>query len=373
MKEQDIFFGDIGYREIDKYINKNEISSIMLVCGNSIKLLDMNKYFQKLQCSNGIKVVRFSEFSPNPLYESVVEGVELLKAEKCELIIVVGGGSAMDVAKCIKIFSNMSPEINYLEQTVIPNDVKLIAIPTTAGTGSEATRFAVIYYKGEKKSVSDESCIPDLVILDASVLKTLPMYQRKSTMLDAMCHALESYWSVNSTKESKEYSKTALKMILNNKDSYLANEEQGNSNMLLAANIAGRAINITQTTAGHALCYKLTGKYGIAHGHAAALCVRALWPYMVGHLDDCLEPRESSYLNQLFQEMAENMECKDINEAIEVYNVFLDSLELGAPRVKNDEDYEELVNSVNVERLKNNPIKLDKKAIRRLYYEILGH
>lgn len=96
----------------------------------------------------------------------------------CDLIIAVGGGSAMDVAKCIKLYAYMDPGINYLEQKIVPNDIPLLAVPTTAGTGSEATRYAVVYYKGEKQSVCDESCIPSAVLMDASVLKTRPLSEK---------------------------------------------------------------------------------------------------------------------------------------------------------------------------------------------------
>ena len=99
----------------------------------------------------------------------------------------------MDVAKCIKVFYNMDEQRNYLEQEIVPNDVRLLAAPTTAGTGSEATRDAVLYFEGKKQSVSHESCIPSAVLMDPSLLQTLPEYHRKSSMLDAT----ESFWSVN--------------------------------------------------------------------------------------------------------------------------------------------------------------------------------
>ena len=254
--KQKILISSENYAELDIYFKENGIKSIMLVCGKSISSLRINQYFEALEIREGIRVVRFMDFQPNPLYESVVKGVEIFRENGCELIVAVGGGSAIDVAKCIKLYSNMDNEINYLEQLIIPNEVKLLVVPTTAGSGSEATRYAVIYYKGEKQSVTHESCIPSLVLVDASVLETLPEYQRKVTMMDAFCHAIESFWSINSTLESKEYSAEAIRLIIENKDSYLKNNEVGNINMLRAANLAGKAINITQTTAGHAMCYK---------------------------------------------------------------------------------------------------------------------
>ena len=91
-----------------------------------------------------------------------------------------------------------------------------MAMPTTAGTGSEATKYAVIYYNGEKQSINDESIIPSTVLFDSSILDSLPSYQKKATVLDAFSHSIESMWSINSTKESKEYSKEALTLIIEN-------------------------------------------------------------------------------------------------------------------------------------------------------------
>ena len=124
-----------NYVELDKYLG----DKVLLVCDGSIQFLKINDYFNKKR-----NIVRFSDFIPNPLYESVVKGVELFHKEGCDTIVAVGGGSAMDVAKCIKLYSNMNNQDNYLKQKIVPNDIPLIAVPTTAGTGSEATRYAVI-------------------------------------------------------------------------------------------------------------------------------------------------------------------------------------------------------------------------------------
>lgn len=91
-------------------------------------------------------------------------------------------------------------------------------------------------------------------------------------MCDVLCHAIESFWSVNSMEESRRYSREAIRLILWHRDGYPANEAGANKGMLVAANVAGRAIRITQTTAGYAMCYKITGLFGIAHGDAVALC-----------------------------------------------------------------------------------------------------
>lgn len=369
--EQKVIMAGMDYGELDEYIQENGIQSMLLVCGQSFSGLKISNYFEKLEAGGKVKVVRFDDFTPNPRYESVERGVEVFRQNNCSAIIAVGGGSAMDVAKCIKLYANMDPAKNFLEQEIVPNGVKLLAVPTTAGTGSEATRYAVIYYQGEKQSVTDDSCIPAVVLMDPSVLKTLPMYQRKATMLDAFCHAVESFWSVNSTEESKAYSKEAIQLILDNKDAYLANLDQGNANMLQAANIAGKAINITQTTAGHAMCYKLTSLYGISHGHAAALCVSELWGYMLAHTEECMDPRGAEYVAAMFKELADVMGCRTARQAAAKFREILVALDLTIP-IGKETDYEILRTSVNPVRLKNNPIRLDVKAIDGIYHKILS-
>lgn len=369
--EQKVIMAGMDYGELDDYIQENGIQSMLLVCGQSFSGLKISSYFEKLEAGGKVKVVRFDDFTPNPRYESVERGVEVFRQNNCSAIIAVGGGSAMDVAKCIKLYANMDPAKCYLEQEIVPNGVKLLAVPTTAGTGSEATRYAVIYYQGEKQSVTDDSCIPDVVLVDPSALKTLPMYQRKATMLDALCHAVESFWSVNSTEESKAYSKEAIGLILDNKDAYLANQDRGNAKMLQAANIAGKAINITQTTAGHAMCYKLTSLYGISHGHAAALCVSELWGYMLAHTEECMDPRGIEYIEAMFKELADVMGCRTAKQAAEKFREIFVAMELAMP-IGKETDYEILRTSVNPVRLKNNPVRLGEMAIDGIYHKILS-
>lgn len=352
-----------SYEELDRYLGEK----VLLVCDSSIGYLKINDYFNGKE-----NIVRFSDFVPNPLYESVVKGVELFHKENCDTIVAVGGGSAMDVAKCIKLYSNMNGEENYLKQKIVPNDVPLIAVPTTAGTGSEATRYAVIYYEGEKQSVADYSCIPSIVLFDTSVLETLPLYQKKATLMDAMCHSIESFWSVNSTDESKEYSKEAISLIVNNYKDYLAGDNSKNELMLKASHIAGKAINITQTTAGHAMSYKLTSLFKIAHGHAAALCIKGIWPFMVKHTGGCIDLRGEEYLKNTFAEISDAMGCSCVEEAIDMFRNMVDELELNVPDNVTDKDYEVLKNSVNPVRLKNNPVALSVEDIDVIYHSILG-
>ena len=373
---QKIIIPSDDFQELDSWLLKNDLQRVLLVCGKSIRFLRINEYFDSAEQRLGMQIIRFSGFSPNPSYESVVKGVDLFVRKHCQAIIAVGGGSAVDVAKCIKLFSNMDPddgtaEKNYLRQKIRPNEIPFLAMPTTAGTGSESTRYAVIYFNGEKQSITDNSIIPTTVLMDSGVLHTLPLYTKKATALDALCHAIESFWSVNSTEKSRDYSQCAIKSILSNLDRYLAGDETASTAMLYAANTAGKAINITQTTAGHAMCYKLTSLYGIAHGHAAALVNIKLFPWMIENTDKCTDPRGKAYLEETFAQIAHAMDCWSAGEAAHKLQSLVAALDMERP-VPKDNQYEILKKSVNPVRLKNNPIKLDEDTIDILYHKILS-
>lgn len=359
------------YQVLVDYLQQQKVHRLFLVCGRSIRLLPLDHFFATLEERHGIIVERFTDFQPNPVYESVVAGVEAFHRFGGDIIVAVGGGSAIDVAKCIKLYSNMDTNQNYLEQKIVPNEIPFLVIPTTAGTGSEATRYAVIYYKGNKQSVTHVSCIPTAVFFAPSLLKPLPDYQKKATLMDAFCHSVESGWSVNSTNESMAYSVEAIQKIITEMDNYLAGDESAATSMLTAANLAGKAIDITQTTAGHAMCYKLTSLYGLAHGHSAAICLPHLWEYMNNHMERCIDPRGQAHLKQAFQKLAEAMGCMNVEQAIDFIKKMLDKLELYPPKNWNLEDLEILSQSVNPVRLKNNPVSLDEEALKGLYKKIL--
>lgn len=362
-----------GYSELDGWFRENGITKVFLVCDESIGFLSGITAKLKEVEDGGVAVVRFSDFRPNPAYESVVSGVDVFRKEGCEAIMAVGGGSAIDVAKCVKLYSGMESDGSggsYLRDEIVPNGIPFLAMPTTAGTGSEATRYAVIYYDGKKQSVTSENAVPDTVLMDPDALRTLPPYQKKATMCDALCHAIESFWSVNSTEESKTYSEMAIRGVLENMDGYLSNSDAGNRGMLNAAHFAGKAINVTETTAGHAMCYKITSLFRVSHGHAAMLCDRILFPWMIDNSDKCIDPRGEDYLKKTLDEIGAAMGCCGAREGAEKLNGIFVKLGLSVPEA-NEKQYSELKVSVNPVRLRNHPVLLDEKTIDGLYRRIL--
>ncbi len=322
----------------------------------------------------------FSDFTPNPLYEQVCNGIELLKTSNCDTILAVGGGSAIDVAKCIKL-AVLAKEGNaaiippLVSTRVACDGAKLpfIAIPTTAGTGSESTHNAVMYYEGAKQTVTNDGVLPDYAVLEPSVLKTLPLYQKKCTMMDALCQGIESWWSVNSTEESYEYSRKTIELIMANWRKYIFdNDDEAAKQIMLAANYGGRAINITQTTAAHAFSYKITSLYKLPHGHAVAVCLPEIWEYMIGHMDKCIDSRGQEYLAKIVNHIAKAMGCDGSELAISKFRQMMAEIELNYPTAINrEEELKELTTSVNPVRLKNNPCQLEEEPIKTLYNCIL--
>ena len=304
-----------GIDKLPEILKEVGCKKLFLVVDSSYPFLNIKDAIESLPVD---EKVMFSDFTPNPLYEQVCKGIELLKESNCDTILAVGGGSAIDVAKCIKLAvlakegnNALIPPIVNIRVECDGSRLPFIAIPTTAGTGSESTHNAVMYYEGAKQTVTNDGVLPDYAILEPSVLKTLPLYQKKCTMLDALCQGIESWWSVNSTEESYEYSRKAIELIMANWRKYIfENDEEAAANIMLGANYGGRAINITATTAAHAMSYKITSLYGLPHGHAVAVCLPEIWEYMLIHMDKCIDVRGTEYLNSIFSSIAQAMRCQ---------------------------------------------------------------
>ncbi len=363
---QKILSGQKSYEKIGEVLKENGAKKYMLVCSGTFFKMGLQQYFETID----IPCVYFTDFTPNPKYEEICKGVDVFKAEKCDALVAFGGGSAIDVAKCIKLFSTMPQGKLYFKQELKDNDIPLLAVPTTAGTGSESTRFSVFYYGGEKQSIAPDYLLPEYAFLDATLLYTLPVYQKKCTLLDALCQAIESWWSINSTDESKEYAKIAIQKIMANyKDYIFKNDAKACEEIMLGSNYAGRAINITATTSAHAMSYKMTTLYGIPHGHAVGIGLPHIWEFMIKNPDKCIDKRGIDYLQKVFNEIACALGAQDALSGVNIFKKLLSELQITAPK-SNAAELELLVSSVNLSRLKNNPCELDKNALCDLYKKI---
>lgn len=317
----------------------------------------------------GIDYEIFTDFASNPTFDDVNRALTAYRRYGCDSLLSVGGGSAIDVAKCVKQLLPMKEGANgeALKSKGLPySRIPHIAVPTTAGTGSESTHFAVCYIEGQKVSVANDCLQPDVAILDASNLAGLPSYQRKCTMLDALCQAVESYWSSKSCVTSRAYSAAAISAINENVESYLMGDMDSTWQVMFAANRSGKAINLTTTTAPHAMSYKLTSMYGIPHGHAVAMCMPYCWRALLDRSDEGL--------NAELTELAVIMTGKNDAEPIDgltAFNSFFRSLDLDNSVSSTSDDIAELVSSVNNKRLSNFPITMFEDEIEAIYRKIV--
>ncbi len=368
MKKQNVYIGTDWLHFLQQVLLETQSKKPMLVCGKHIlkqkKLLD---YISDSQC----QFVVFSDFQSNPDYESAINAARIFKNQQCDFMLAVGGGSTIDTAKCARRFSCMDLSKDCLLQAPKGNTIKMFAIPTTAGSGSEATHFAVIYRNNQKYSVSGKDMLPDYVALDPECLYGLPVYQKKSCFLDALCQAVESWWSLKANEESVAYSKKAISLLLSNYRGYFSlflderdsiTKKAVYESILLGAHYAGKAINITATTAAHAMSYGITKMFGLAHGHAVALCMLQVWRQLL--------KQNTSELKFVLREISQAFGCVTEEDALEKYGFILKELRMPVLQFVTENDIQQLTETVNIQRLENHPVPLNYNELYFMYKNI---
>ena len=359
-----------NYNELLDLINKKNIKSVFLVTGKkSYETTGAEKKLSVLL--QNCKVTRFFDFEVNPKLEDVITGVKLLTKEKSELIIAVGGGSVIDVAKSINVLINYDDN-QYMDviggklkklQTKLP----LIAIPTTSGTGSEATHFSVLYVNKKKYSVADQSILPNYVLLDSELTYSASPYLTAVSGLDALCQSIESYWAVNSTDESRDYASSAIDILLNNLENAVNGDKNAKDEVSYSSYLAGKAINISKTTAPHAISYPITTHFGLPHGHAVAITLGNFFE-INGNLDvEYNDPRGQLYVQKIMDELYQKFEVTNAKKCRLVWEEFVKKIGVNINKNENNLSEEsaisKILDGVNTDRLNNNPIKIKKNDI----------
>ncbi|MBN4049057.1 phosphonoacetaldehyde reductase [archaeon AH-315-M20] len=368
----------LGFNSIDNLkpiLDKHNPKNIFLVTGRksyetcgakSILDITLQPY----------KVTHFYDFEVNPKIKDVEKGIKNFRENECDFVIAVGGGSALDIAKAINLFSNNEESV-LLTYTKNPENIKnkgkpLVAIPTTSGSGSEATRFAVLYKDKTKCSFAHVFILPDYAIVDPQFTINLPKYITACTGMDAFSQAVESYWSTNLTDESKEYARKAIKLIIENLQDAVNNpNEKSREAMAKAAHLAGKAINISFTTSCHAIAPPITSYFGVPHGHAVALTLAQMLIYNSQVTeDDLLDKRGLDYVKNTINELVALIGARTVEEAGKKIKGLMEDIglitrlsELG---IKTNEDVDLIIrDSFNPNRLKSNPRLLTKEALRK--------
>lgn len=367
MNAQKIIWGLNG---LGKELQEAGCRRILLVADSSFPYLSIKDIVLQEACP----AVQFDAFHSNPSYDEICAGVELFRDGAFDALLAVGGGSAMDVAKCIKLAEMAIDGPSCLIPPLVGKQaaikgrpmIPLFAIPTTAGTGAESTGNAVHYFNGVKQTVTHPCIRPDVAFLEPTVLETLPLYQKKCTMMDALCQGIESWWSVEATPESREYSRMAVETLISYWRRYIFDYDSVVAEkIMLAANYAGQAIHIAHTTAAHAMSYKLGSIYSLPHGHAVAVCLPEIWDYMISCASDQTQV--------VFADIAAAMGAENPSAAVRLFRSMMAEMGLERPEggAQRESTLETLATCVNPTRMRNNPVALDTLTCKMLYDRII--
>jgi alcohol dehydrogenase class IV len=369
------FIGIGCINKIDEIIKENAYKKILLVTGKK-SYIDSNSKSKLSKYLRSVYTEQFNQFRVNPKLDDAYSGIELLKNTNFDLVIAIGGGSVIDMAKLINIFAvqksnNMS---NYIfDNTLITEKgLPLVAIPTTSGTGSESTCFSVVYVDDVKYSLSHQFMLPDYAIIDAELSYNLPSHIVASSGIDALSQAIESYWSIKSTKKSKKIASEAIILILG----ALKNSVDGNKHdkaiMSKSAHLAGKAINITTTTAPHAISYPITTYFGLQHGHAVALILGYFFEINYNFEDtDILDDRGAEYVRDTMMELFNMFGVKCALDCKRKWHNLMDSIgleyNLKNIGISSEREIDKIIDNIDMNRLKNNPVRISKYALKEVF------
>ena len=372
------FIGKNALENIKKIISDLGAKNILLVTGKD-SYKNSGSEEKLIQYLGDAVIKRFFDFEANPNIKDVQVGINIISSFKPDLIIAIGGGSVIDIAKLINIFAvHVSNEKEIYEFVNESSSVKhpglpLIAIPTTSGTGSEATHFAVVYIGNKKYSFAHKYVLPDFSIIDPSLSYSNPAYIKACSGFDALSQAIESFWAVGSTEESRGYSREAIRIILSSIEmAVVESDEKSMDRMSLAANLAGKAINISKTTAAHAVSYPITKFLDIPHGHAVALTLGSFFVINSNYSESQLnDVRGIDYFDNISNELLNLFDCSGPKQASEKWSQIMTNvgLETNLKSIfrKKNIDYDLIKKEINLERLNNNPVKVNSSQIEDLF------
>lgn len=324
----------------------------------------------------GKEAVIFDDLAAEPTYEEAQAAADRFKDSGADFIVAVGGGSVMDAAKLASVLATDAYGVKELldHPGIAEKYVRTLMIPTTAGTGAEATPNAIVAVpeKELKVGIVNDHMIADYVILDAAMIKKLPAKIAASTGVDALCHAIECFTSNKKNPFSDLYALQAFEMIMKNIEKACADPDalEEKQNMLLASFYAGVAITASGTTAVHALSYPLGGKYHIPHGVSNAMLLAPVMRFnepvcrrLFAEAYDRLAPEATA------EEQKSGWVVKRMEEIVERLHIPTSLKEFGI----GNGDLDSLVEAgMGVQRLLGNNMRpVTAEDARKLYLEIM--
>lgn len=359
----EIRFGSNRLNEIKEIIEEAGYKKGLIIASKSVvKSGVINRLINS--CDEVLGTV-FTDFSPNPDVSEVDKCVEIAKKENVDFIVAIGGGSALDHAKAVSVMCVNEGSIEQYHGTGVPVPnvhLPLIAVPTTAGTGSEVTSVSVLTNrkKGKKAPIVSNAFYPKIAIIDPELTVSVPAKVTAATGIDVLSHAIEGYWSKGHQPICDSNAIHAIKLVF--KYLYQAYIEPDNivarEKMCEASLIAGLAFSLPKTTSSHACSFVLTNVYGIPHGEACGLTL----DYFIKLNGDCGCER--------VDELAKNV---GFSNYIELANAVTDLKQKMNLRCDmkdfnlTDEQVDDLVRISRHPNLYNNPVEITDEMLYEMY------
>ncbi len=294
MKVPITFVGADSTAQLCQAIGQTGTKKLLLVTDAVLVKLGIVERVTGALGAAGVEWCVYDGVEPDPTFAQVQEGVQRLRSEGCDAVLAVGGGSSMDASKLIAAIATNDKPLAKLEGLfkLRKPTVPLYALPTTAGTGSEATMVAVVSDPAAmaKKFFIDPKLFPSMTALDASLMTGLPPAMTAATGMDALTHAIESYLSVSATEETEKLSAAAVKMVFNNLPTAYAtgDDMKARSAMALASFYAGVAFTRASVGYVHAIAHQLGAYYKTPHGLANAIVLPRVLEFSKGPAVDRL-------------------------------------------------------------------------------------
>lgn len=319
----------------------------------------------------GKKIYKYFKKSYYPEINEAKKIIYAIDSIKPNLILAIGGGSVIDYAKIANVClmtENLKDIVEKGQFKLLKKKYPLAVLPTTAGSGAEVTSNAVLYINKKKFSLESQKLIPDYFFLLPELVLPANKNIKSSAGFDAIAQSIESIISVKANKKSIIFAKKSLELSFKNFNHFVNKPTLHNThNMCLAANLSGQAINITKTTAPHALSYPFTAHFGISHGHAVSLTLNEFLKFNYEFMNHA-DPRLN--LKRKFKIIFKLAKANNISEL----DFFLSNLKTKANLQQNfkklnidiEKNLNLLISGVNLLRLKNNPIVLNKHNIKRV-------
>ena len=313
----------------------------------------------------------YYKINRQPELQEFLSIIKIINKFKPDMILGIGGGTSIDYSKLCSVFFDQKNIKKIIEKNLplkIKKKIPTLVIPTTAGTGAEVTKFGTIFIKNKKFSISNDFIKPDYFSIIPELSLNSSHYVKASSLMDTICQSTESLFSVNSNKESIRYSIKSLQLAFKNWRRYIElSDKKSSREIARSSNFSGKAINIAKTNGPHAVSYYFSTYHNLSHGHAVTLTINS---FLYFNFVNSKRAKKKINIEERFKKLFKITKTNSIKDLNLFYKKIINNLglEINFKKLKINlkKEIKNIINETNLERLKNNPIELDKRDLYKI-------